>query len=403
LSIVVTVEVVESWQSGLEDLFACFAGRFSRVEPRRYAFAYVRGLLAPLERKNGWTLAEASGFRSPNGLQDFLQSAAWDPHLVRDDVRSYVVAHLGDREGVLIADETGFLKKGIRSAGVQRQYSGTAGRTENCQIGTFLCYASRKGRALIDRELYLPVSWTNDRERCRAAAIPDDVEFATKPVHARMMLERAIAAGVAFAWFTADEAYGQNPGLRTWLEEQDVSYVMATRCDDEVASGLFTATRVDVLIGKVRAGAWTRMSCGDGAHGPRMYDWVRVPIRREFGTDRRGWVMARRSVSDPSEIAYYVCYGKRGTRLRELVRVAGSRWAVEESFQTAKNEVGLDNYQVRRYDAWYAHITLSMVAAAFLAATRAGEVEKGAAIPKQTRSYDSAATRSDASTASLSS
>lgn len=387
----------------MEDLFACFAGRFSRVEPRRYAFAYVRGLLAPLERKNGWTLAEASGFRSPNGLQDFLQSPAWDPDLVRDDVREYVVQHLGDRDGVLVVDETGFLKKGLRSAGVQRQYSGTAGRRENCQIGTFLCYASSKGRALIDRELYVPVSWTNDRDRCRAAAIPDTVEFATKPVHARTMLERAIAAGVPFKWFTADEVYGQNPGLRTWLEEQDIPYVMATRCDDEIASGLFTTTRIDGLIGKVRAGAWTRMSCGDGAHGPRIYDWVRVPIRREFGTDRRGWVLARRSISDPTDIAYYVCYGKRGTRLHELVRVAGTRWAVEESFQTAKNEVGLDNYQVRRYDAWYAHITLSMAAAAFLVATRAAEAEKGATIPRQTRSSHSAATRSDDSTASLSS
>jgi SRSO17 transposase len=403
LSFVVTAEVVESWELRLEDLFACFAGRFSRVEPRRYAFAYVRGLLAPLERKNGWTLAEASGFRSPNGLQDFLQSPVWDPDLVRDDVREYVVQHLGERDGVLVVDETGFLKKGLRSAGVQRQYSGTAGRRENCQIGTFLCYASSKGRALIDRELYVPVSWTNDRDRCRAAAIPDTVEFATKPVHARTMLERAIAAGVPFKWFTADEVYGQNPGLRTWLEEQDILYVMATRCDDEIASGLFTTTRIDGLIGKVRAGAWTRMSCGDGAHGPRVYDWVRVPIRREFGTDRRGWVLARRSISDPTEIAYYVCYGKRGTRLRELVRVAGTRWAIEESFQTAKNEVGLDNYQVRRYDAWYAHITLSMAAAAFLVATRAAEAEKGATIPRQTRSSHSAATRSDDSTASLSS
>jgi SRSO17 transposase len=400
---VVTSEVVESWQSELEDLFACFAGRFSRVEPRRYACAYVRGLLAPLERKNGWTMAEASGFRSPNGLQDFLQSPAWDPHLVRDDVRAYVVAHLGDPDGVLIADETGFLKKGTRSAGVQRQYSGIAGRRENCQIGTFLCYASGKGRALIDRELYVPVSWTDDRDRCRAAAIPDEVEFATKPVHARMMLERAVAAGVPFAWFTADEAYGQNPGLRTWLEEQDIPYVMATRCDDEVASGLFTKTRVDAIIGTLRAGAWTRMSCGDGAHGPRTYDWARVPIRRGFGTDRRGWVLARRSVSDPTEVAYYVCYGKRGTRLRELVRVAGSRWAIEESFQTAKNEVGLDNYQVRRYDAWYAHITLSMAAAAFLTATRAAEATKGAATPIRQRSSHSAATRSDACSPGLSS
>lgn len=403
MSFVVTEDVVRSWRAGLEDLFACFAGRFSRVEPRRYAQAYVRGLLAPLERKNGWTLAEASGFRSPNGLQDFLQSPAWDPNLVRDDLRDYVVEHLGQPDGVLIADETGFLKKGVRSAGVQRQYSGTAGRTENCQIGTFLCYASAKGRTLIDRELYLPVSWTNDRDRCRAAAIPDEVEFATKPQQAKAMVERAIAAGVPFAWFTADEAYGQNPGLRTWLEKQDVAYVMATRRDDEVASGLFTTTRVDQIIGKVRAGAWVRMSCGDGAHGPRTYDWARVAIRREFGTDRRGWVLARRSISDPTDIAYYVCYGKRGTRLRELVRVAGARWAVEESFQTAKNEVGLDNYQVRRYDAWYAHITLAMLAAAFLAATRASQATKGATLPRQTRSSASAATRSDASSPSLSS
>jgi SRSO17 transposase len=397
---VVTSETFETWRSGLEDLFACFAGRFARVEPRRYAFAYIRGLLAPLERKNGWTLAESAGFRSPNGLQDFLQSPAWNPGGVRDDVRAYVVEHLGDPDGVLIADETGFLKKGTRSAGVQRQYSGTAGRTENCQIGTFLCYATAKGRALIDRELYLPVSWTDDRDRCRAAAIPDEVEFATKPAQARQMLARAITAGVPFAWFTADEAYGQNPGLRAWLEEQDVAYVMATRCDDRVASGLFTTTRVDTLVAKLRPGAWTRLSCGDGAHGPRVYDWARIPIRRSFGTDRRGWVLARRSVSDPTEIAYYVCYGKRGTRLRELVRVAGARWAIEESFQTAKNEVGLDNYQVRRYDAWYAHITLAMAAAAFLAVTRAAEAEKGATIPIQTRSSASAATRSDASTAS---
>ena len=213
------------------------------------------------------------------------------------------------------------------------------------------------------------------------------VEFATKPLQARTMLERAIAAGVPFSWFTADEAYGQNPGLRTWLEEQDVSYVMATRCDDEVASGLFTTTRVDALIAKVPARCVdSGRPAATGHTGPACMTGPRVPIRREFGTDRRGWVLARRSITDPTDIAYYVCYGPRGTRLRELVRVAGARWAVEESFQTAKNEVGLDNYQVRRYDAWYAHITLAMAAAAFLAATRAIEAEKGAAIPTQTRS-----------------
>src|SRR5919201_526857 len=293
-----TDDDLAAWIAGLDDLFALVAGRFFRVEPRLRARAYVRGLLAPLASKNGWTLAEAAGDATPDGMQRLLNRAAWDADGVRDDVRAYVAGHLGESDGVLVADETGFLKKGTRSAGVQRQYSGTAGRTENCQIGTFLCYASSKGRALIDRELYVPVSWTTDRVRCRAAAIPDVVEFTTKPEQARMMLERAIAAG--------------------------------------------------------------------------------VPIRRAFGADRRGWVLARRSISDPTEIAYYVCYGKRATRLRALVRVAGTRWAIEESFQTAKNEVGLDNYQVRRYDAWYAHITLAMAAAAFLVITRAAEAAKGA-------------------------
>lgn len=360
----------------LGDVFARVAGRFSRVEPRRRALAYVRGLLAPLERRNGWTLAEQAGDGSPDGMQALLCSPCWDPDAVRDDVRDVVVEAIGDPDGVLIADDTGFAKKGRASAGVQRQYSGTLGRTDNCQIGVFLAYVTGRGRALIDRELYLPVSWTNDRVRCRAAAIPGEVGFATKPQQARAMLERAVAAGVPFAWFTADEAYGQNPGLRGWLEESDIAYVMATRCDDEVVSGLHTTTRVEV-IARVPAGAWRRLSCGDGAHGPRRYDWAWVPIRRPFLHGRRGWVLARRSISDPGEIAYYVCFGRRGTRLRELVRVAGSRWAVEESFQTAKNEVGLDQYQVRRYDAWYGHITLAMLAAAFLVAVRAAETVKG--------------------------
>jgi SRSO17 transposase len=390
LLLVVTVEVVESWESYLGDLFAQFAGRFSRVEPRRRAFAYVRGLLSPLERKNGWTLAEQAGDRSPNGLQAMLQSPCWDPDAVRDDVRDWAVGYLAHADAVLVADETGFLKKGKMSAGVQRQYSGTAGRTENCQIGTFLAYASPRGRVLIDRELYVPKSWTSDRDRCRAAAIPDEVGFATKPEQARMMLERALAAGVPFGWFTADEFYGQNPGLRQWLEATDVFYVMATRTDQQLPAGLFTSSRVDAMIAKLPAGAWKRRSCGAGAHGPRVYDWAWTPIRRDFGGQRRGWVLARRSVSGPAGIAYYVCYGPRGTRLRELIRVAGARWAVEETFQTSKNEVGLDHYQNRRYDAWYAHITLAMTALAFLAVTRALEASQDTAnratTPTQTHS-----------------
>jgi SRSO17 transposase len=230
---------------------------------------------------------------------------------------------------------------------------------------------------LIDRELYVPASWTDDRDRCRRAHVPDEVEFATKPQQAKSMLERAVQARVPFAWFTADEAYGQNRELRDWCEQADIAYVMATRKDHEVPSGLHTSTRVDELIGKIRPGAWRRMSCGDGAHGPRVYDWVSVPIRATFPHGRRGWVLARRNITT-GELAYYVCFGPRGTRLRTLVKIAGARWAVEESFQTAKNEVGLDQYQVRRYDAWYAHITLAMTAAAFLTIIRAAEAAKGA-------------------------
>jgi SRSO17 transposase len=373
-------EAVAGWQSGLDDLFARVAGRFARVEPRRLAFGYVRGLLAPLERRNGWTIAEHAGRRSPNAVQEMLYSPCWDPDLVRDDVRDYLIEHLGEPGGVLIADETGFVKKGVRSAGVQRQYSGTAGKVENCQIGTFLAYASDRGRALIDRELYLPKSWIDDTDRCAKAAVPAGVRFVTKPEQARLMIERVLAAGVPFGWFTADEAYGQNPGLRGWLEQQDIAYVMATRSDDEVPAGLHTTSTVKDMIGAVRAGAWRRLSAGDGAHGPRVYDWAWTPIRCGFGHGRRGWVLARRSIST-GEIAYYRCVGRRGTRLSDLVRVAGARWAIEESFQTAKNEVGLDQYQVRRYDAWYAHITLAMAAAAFLVVTRAAEAAKGA--PRQ--------------------
>nr|WP_050581041.1 IS701 family transposase [Salinispora cortesiana] len=362
-------------------MFALIAGCFSRVEPRRLAFAYIRGLLASLERRNGWTLSEQAGRRSPNAMQEMLYSPCWNPDQVRDDVRDYLIEYLGDPDGVLIADDTGFVKKGVCSAGVQRQYSGTAGKVENCQIGTFLAYASPRGRALIDRELYLPRSWTQDPDRCVRAAVPEDLGFATKPEQAKAMIERAVAAGVPFAWFTADEAFGQNPGLRDWLQEQDIAYVMATRNDDEVPAGLHTLSPVKDMIAAIRPGAWQRLSCGDGAHGPRVYDWAWTPIRTTFAHDRRGWVLARRSVST-GEIAYYRCFGPRGTRLRDLVRVAGTRWAIEESFQTAKNEVGLDQYQVRRYDAWYAHITLAMAAAAFLVVTRVVESVKG--VPAQT-------------------
>jgi SRSO17 transposase len=293
---------------------------------------------------------------------------------VRDDLRADVAEQLGEPDGVLIADETGFLKKGTRSAGVQRQYSGTAGRTENCQVGVFLAYASCRGHALIDRELYLPQSWTDDRQRCAAAGIPGQVQFATKARLAQAMIARALAAGVPFAWFTADEVYGQAKYLRRWLEEQGVSHVMAIRCSDTFTTAA-GEQRADALIAALPTRSWQRLSAGAGAHGPREYHWARIGMGTGTPPGRAHWLLARRSLADPADIAYYACYGPRRTRLVDLAFIARSRRHVEECFQHAKNETGLDHYQVRAWRAWYAHITLSMLALAWLAASRAQTIK----------------------------
>ena len=252
------------WVAGLDDLFALIADRFPRVEPRLQASAYVRGLLAPLASKNGWTLAEAAGNKSPDRMQRLLNRASWDDGGVRDDVRGYVARHLGDASGVLVVDETGFVKKGTRSAGVQRQYSGTAGRVENCQLGVLLAYTAPKGRAFIDRELYLPKSWTDDRDRCREAGVPDDVQFASKADLALAMLGRALDAGVPAAWVTADEAYGKDGKFRAWLEQRRTSYVVAVPKSQAVA-GDAGKSRADVLTAHAPDQAWKRRSCGKGS------------------------------------------------------------------------------------------------------------------------------------------
>jgi SRSO17 transposase len=374
-------EMAAGWSAGFTAFVGRFAARFPRVESRRQMRAYVRGLLSEAERKNGWTLAEVAGEAGPERMQRLLNFYAWDTDGVRDDVRAAVVEVLGDSEhGVLIVDETGFVKKGTKSAGVARQYSGTAGRIENSQIGVFLAYASSRGRALVDRELYLPKEWTDDRGRCRQAGIDDEVRFATKPVLARNMISRTVEAGVPFGWVTGDEAYGSDTKLRMWLESMDIAHVMAVAKNAMVVSMQMTKVRVDRLVDEVPAQAWERLSCGDGARGQRIYDWAAIDIRPLRRPDWGHWLLARRSISDPTEIAYYVCFGPADTAISELVRVAGSRWAIEETFQTAKNETGLDHYQVRSYQSWYRHITLSMVAAAFLVITR-DAAKKGALHP----------------------
>jgi SRSO17 transposase len=373
----VTVEVdvadVDEWAAGLEVLHARIAPRFARSEPRERVLAYVRGLLAPLEKKNSWTLAEQAGEAIPDGMQRLLADADWDADAVRDDVRDYVVEHLGDRSGVLVVDETGFLKKGVKSVGVGRQYSGTAGRIENCQIGVFLGYAAGTARTFVDRELYLPRSWTDDRDRCRQAGVPDPVEFATKPELAMAMITRALDAGVPAGWVTGDEVYGQHYRLRRMLEERGTSYVLAVPVNQRVIAtvgGKVAELPADALATTLPAQAWKRISAGAGSKGPRLYRWARAAIRPLEDTSSY-WLLVRRSLTDPSDLAYYLCHGPEATPLRELVRVAGARWAIEETFQTAKGQVGLDQYQVRRFDSWYRHITLAMLAHAFLTVTTA--------------------------------
>jgi len=383
----VTYVDVEGWQAELVDLLNAVGPRFGRSEPRERAARYVGGLVAGLERKNGWTLAEHAGEISPDGMQRLLRRADWDVDGVRDDIRDYVVDRLGHTGAVLVIDDTGFIKKGLRSAGVQRQYTGTSGKKDNCQIGTFLAYVAPAGHALIDRHLYLPESWTDDRDRCRDAGIGDEVEFQTKPSVALDMLQRVLDAQVPFSWFTADEAFGQVKYLRVWLEERDVFHVVATKCNDDVSVHDIGHGRADHIIAALPANAWKRMSCGDGAHGPRLYDWVRVPIRPYWRPGRGHWLLARRSISDPTEIAYYICFAPRRSTLATLIWVAGRRWPVEECFKQAKQETGLDDYQVRTWRGWYAHITLSMLALAWLAAVRATEHQKGDPQQRTANSY----------------
>ncbi len=359
-------EAHAAWSESFNELFAQVAGEFRNAAVRRHGRAYLLGLLSQTERKNGWALAEFAGDVSPDGLQRPLNFSPWDEDGCRDAVRRFVVRHLGDPGAVLAVDETGFLKKGRMSAGVARQYTGTAGRVENCQVGVFLAYAAPDGsRALIDRELYLPEKWTGDRDRCRSAGIGDEVAFATKPQLAEKMIGRAVEAGVPFAWVTGDEVYGGNPGLRSWLEGEGIAYVMAVACSETVttAAGRF---RADELAALVPASGWQRLSCADGSKGPRLYDWALI------GTAAPGHqLLVRRSLAPGEkgglELAYFLCWSPRPVTLAELAAVAGARWAVEDCFAEAKNETGLDHYQVRRYGAWYRHVTLSMLAHAFLA------------------------------------
>jgi SRSO17 transposase len=370
---------IAGWCEGLEMLHARIAQRFRRAEARGRVKRYLAGLLDRVERKNGWQLAEHLGEAGPQGVQRLLNAADWDVDAVRDDLRAYVTEHLGDPAGVLIVDETGFLKKGTKSVGVQRQYSGTAGRIENCQIGVFLGYASSQGRAFLDRELYLPQEWAQDPERRGEAGVPPAVSFATKPALAQQMLARAFAAGVPAAWVSGDEIYGDDGAFRHWLMAGNHPYVLAVSAHHPIwLAG--RQERADRLIAALPAEAWAPLSAGTGSQGERLYDWACIQLPYESAVGTAHWLLARRSLSDPTALAYYRVFAPAATPVADMVRVAGLRWAIEASFEDAKGAVGLDHYEVRKWTAWYRHITLALLAHAYLEVTRhhAEAGEKGA-------------------------
>ena len=366
---VVHAEDIREWGHQLDSVASRIGARFARSETRDRVRAYLIGLLGPIQRKNSWQLAEQIGDADPYGVQHLLGRSDWDPDEVRDDLRAYVVETLGDADAVLILDETGFLKKGTRSAGVARQYTGTAGRIENAQVGVFLAYASRHGTAFLDRALYLPQEWTDDPKRCERAGIPEGTAFATKPQLAKRMLAHAFNAGVPAAWVTGDEVYGADGNLRRWLEQEGRAYVLAVRSNQSVWVG-FQQARVGALAASLPKRAWHKITIASGSKGPRRYAWAWVPINHDLGPRWRRWLLVRKSLDEDEELAYYIAAGPARTTLTRLAQTAGARWSIEGGFESAKQEVGLADYEVRSWTGWHRHVTLALLAHAVLAAVR---------------------------------
>ena len=356
---------LERWRREFDELMLRVGARFTRVEPRRRMAAFVRGLLAGLPRVNCWTIAEYAGEQCPRGMQRLLSSAAWDEAGVRDDLREYVLEHFADPGAVLVADETGDLKKGT-ATGTQRQYTGTAGRTENAQVAVYLAYAAPAGCAFIDRALYLPRSWTCDPARCRAAGVPPGTAFATKPALARAMIIRALDAGTPAGWVTADEVYGQDPVLRSELARRGLGYVLAVARSHHVTTAIGPRPAIE-LARRLPARAWQRISAGPGAKGPRWYDWALIEITGPAVTEGGGphWLLIRRRISD-GEYAFYLAHAPHPVPLAQLVNVAGSRWKIEDGFAAGKELAALDQHQVRSWTSWHRWTILALLACAFL-------------------------------------
>jgi len=367
---VVDVAGVQQWMARFTQLYDQIAHRFGRREVRQRARCYVLGLLSKVERKNGWQLAEEIGDDDPQGVQRLLNAACWDADEIRDDLRDYVVTHLGDEEsGILIVDETGFLKKGTKSCGVAPQYTGTAGATVNAQVGVFLAYASQRGAAFIDRALYLPLEWIADRERRDEAGIPSTTRFATKITLAQQLLARAFASAVPARWVVADAFYGRSHTFRCWLEQREQPYVTMIPRSNAVE---YRRQRewAEQLGARLTEAMWTTRSSGPGSQGERIHDWACLRLSEPAPAGMGRWLLVRRDPKESDDHRYWLAYGPDGTTVSELVRVADARWQVEECFAQAKGEAGLDHYEVRTWTAWHRFVTLALLAHALLVILR---------------------------------
>jgi SRSO17 transposase len=370
--------VAEETAQLVDDVVGLLRRSIRRPEAHRHAADYLRGLIAEVERKNGWQLAEHAGYAHPRGMQRVLARYAWDADAVRDDLRAYVVAELGDPAAVLVLDEPGFPKQGTHSVGVARQYCGTLGKIANCQVGVFLGYASPRGQAGIDRALFVPREWAAHPDRCRAVGLPEPLIHSTKPQLGLALLEQALDAGVPAAWVVADEVYGSDGKLRRALEARGQAYVLAVRGNEKPSTwppyGPPAQVATATMAAALPEDAWQRLSCGEGAQGPRLYEWAYVPLRPAL---REGWLHAllvRRHPTRPADVAYSLVYTPVDRPLTEIVRAAGTRWTIEAVFKLAKGQVGLDHYEVRSWQGWYRHITLALLA---LAALTVGAAQKG--------------------------
>jgi len=393
---------LDRWSADFESFQARFAPFFARSEPREAARRYLRGLLVPVQRKNCWQMAEAVGHQDPQPLQRLLYSVRWDEDGVRDELQRFVIERFGDKSGIGVIDETGFLKKGTKSVGVKRQYSGTAGKVENCQVGVFLTYFAPGGRTFLDRRLYLPKEWCADEQRRQEAQVPEEVTFKTKPELAVEMLEHAWEQGVPMAWVTGDEVYGDAPYLRDVVSRAGKRYVLTISCHTPVwrerppleepvsgamgrprtrprlAKGTPAAETVAAVITAQGSESWQRLTVSGGEKGPRTYDWTRVRVveSRNKLPGPESWLLARRSIADPTDIAYYLSNAPADTLLLKLAQVASTRYTVEQCIEEGKGETGLDEYEVRHWHSWHRHVTLSMMAHAWLASVRYKATEK---------------------------